>query len=473
MPQIRKLLDKYNLDNYKYIISDAARAVITGLLIIPLYAGNLSLGDYGLVSYYKSLIELLIIMFSVGLPSVYVRQYFEFNEDNQTYTNSIINFIFLIFSLIGLAYIVILYLPLEISQSQNMKIITPIILFTAMLSVLESIVSVCLRAREMVNLFVIFNIVRAGLIFLLGFIFLKLNMEVLGVLISLLLAALISFPYLWYLVKSSYKLEINFSYLLNALKFSWPIFIGLLGIYFINKSGIILIENSGSMDDLGRYALAQNFSLIVVLIAGAYSKYIQPIIFKSKKNKFDQLFSIHLIEFSYRLFATTILLVFFKLEILSMIVPDSFNEAGEYITYLVLGSYIYSFVLMINMVLMYHKNSKGILFSTLTGAVVTWITMYILMQPFGVMGAVYGTIFGQLITVFIFLAISDSFIKINIVKYILLNISYTFIISFISMFENINFQIKVIIFLGIIICSKYFINYSKFAFNSNQTSVSA
>ncbi|MEO9954653.1 oligosaccharide flippase family protein [Nonlabens sp.] len=223
---------------------------------------------------------------------------------------------------------------------------------------------------------------------------------------------------------TSARKEFNKSTLLSLLAFSWPfIFHGVAGNLLGNADKFIL-EQYLSLTEVGQYtfiyAIASSMSFAYIGI----SVYIEPLIYKQenelKRNLLLNKFLMY--SLSTGLLALIILSLIGEF-LLAYIYEDQYIEVSYLIPLLASGFLALPFYLKSNYTLIYRKHSLSIATISIITSVLNIVLNIVLIPYYGILAAVWVTIFSYLIQACIFTIVSlRSVIKIDFFYFVFLSV---------------------------------------------------
>ncbi len=436
----------------KYLIKNTAIFAINNIatklivfLLVPLYTYFLTTSEYGVVDLLFTISSVLVPIFTLNVSEAIYR----FSMDKDANNNKIIStsIILLIFGcLMSLVCIPILGL---FPNYTNYKYL---FYFYVVSSTFFQIFIMNLKGQEKLKEFAIGNILNTLLIALLNILFLALlKMKVEGYFLAYIISNFISSFYCIFIGKVHNNIKsfdfdkklskemIKYSFVLVPTSFMW---------WIINSSDRIMVTNFISSSANGIYAVSYKIPSILTVIAWIFN---QAWIFsavneknsKDKEEYTNKVFNIMYIA----IFIMAIGIVTFLKPFYSLYVSSDYYVAWKYVPILLFGSAFMTLGTFVSTSYNVYKDSKGMLFSGVSGALINVVLNFILIPLIGVFGAAIATCISY-ITVFIYRIIdTKKYVKIKLNKSNLVPV-FLYIISTIFLyFDNLYFQIFQIIIL--------------------------
>lgn len=221
-----------------------------------------------------------------------------------------------------------------------------------------------------------------------------------GYWISLLSAGIASVIYSfisfkgWTYLKFSGSLH---SALKNMLKFSLPLAPHATMWWIINSINRPLLLDNVGLDGVGLYAIAGKFpSILSLLFTIFYSAFQISALEEYGKENFSKFYSnICSIVIIVQIIITVLFELFGEM-IFSIFIDARYNSAVNYLPILCLGVGLSNLAGYIGIIFIVVKRTKTYLYSALFGAIVALVSNFLLIPPFGIMGACVAIILSQI-----------------------------------------------------------------------------
>ncbi len=390
--------NKYLLKNTAiFAIGNAATKLIT-FLLIPLYTYKLTTAEYGTADLLFAICSFLDALFTLNIAEAIFRFSMDKDADNGKITKiGIVCFLGSVFLSIPAA------LCLKFNPDTESLVI--IFYFYLVSTSASHILLASMKGREKLKIFTTGNIINTFLTALFAILLLAtFNMKLDGYFLSYILSNIITVIYVIMRghILSEKKAKFDKKLFLKMAKYSSVLIPTTFMWWIINSSDKVMVTNFISPSANGIYAISYKIPSLLTVIASIFN---QAWVFSAVKQKdlednesytntvFNTLSSI--------IFVTaTILLAFIK-PIMSIIVAPEYYNAWQYVPFLIFGFIFMTMSTFISSSYNAHKDSKGMLFSGLTGAIINIILNAILIPPMGVFGAATATVISY-ITVFLY-----------------------------------------------------------------------
>jgi O-antigen/teichoic acid export membrane protein len=428
-----------------YGVGDFIVTAINGFFLIPIYIKVLTPSEFGQLSIFNTNTLLFTYIIQMGLISGFARVYFNYNYENkQKYINSIISFHFISF----LFFVILLYLFIKpyqyyISPSAS-KYAIVLSFIISFFSFLPSLFSIKYRIEEKVYKFVLTQVATVIIQLLTIFILLFLLSKGLnGVYNSLLITNAIVWGFFLFNLIFSFRVSIDFDSICETLKISFPIFLGYLMLFCINKFSLILLQKYARLDEIALYSFAQQLSTVVILFSIAAGKAIQPLIYKAEEDHLPQIFNKLNNLYTKSIYSIALLLLLFSNEIINFLSSGKFIESNLLFVIFIISNLFYSSVLLRNNILQYFMKSKMLFHGVLIGGLSSIILNYLLIPKWGIKGAAFSVLFSYVL-LFLFNYLKTSKLLPNNEKLNLYGYNFFLVIIVSIIYFKIYFFIKLL-----------------------------
>lgn len=380
-----------------FAIGSVATKIIT-FLLIPLYTHELDTTEYGIADLLFAICSFLYPLFTLNIAEAIFRFSMDKNADIHKITK-IGTICFLVSAVLGV--------PASLLLKPNPDTESLVLFFYFYLtsSSASQILLAFMKGQENLRVFTAGNIINTFLTAIFAILFLAtFNMGLGGYFLAYIISNVITTVYILVrgnvlrsrntkLDKKLFYQMAKYSTVLIPTTFMW---------WIINSSDKIMITNSISAAANGIYAISYKIPSFLTVIASIFN---QAWVFSAVKQKdmkdneeytnavFDTLLNVIFI-------AAIILLVFIK-PLIQVIVAPEYYEAWQYTPFLIFGFIFLTMSTFISSSYNAHKDSKGLLFSGLTGAIANIVLNAILIPPMGMYGAATATAISYIV-VFIY-----------------------------------------------------------------------
>ncbi len=366
-------------------------------LLIPLYISNFSLEDFGQLSYYQVMGMILSWVLGLKITDALVRFYYEYDDSNKLRIIQSAYWFSLIFNLL-LGIILFLFFKLIFFNQSKDTTIYFVLYASQFILFFTKLNSSILRIEKKALKFIILQILQSilQLSFIIFFVVI-LKLGIISVFYGQIASGLIILIVYFVFLKRLKHLAFNFNFVIikKFLNFSVYLIPSALSFWILNSSDHIFIKFMLGKEQLGIYAFAYKFSLIIALLLVqpltkawspfAYSNLKDIPLVKNRLNfmitTFILMSVIFILPISY--FIDYVLMLFAKPEYMGaiyLIFPlgiayiafgvSAFTGTGFHIT----------------------KNTKVLPKYTTISAIVNILLNFILIKLFGIIGAAIATI---------------------------------------------------------------------------------
>jgi len=264
---------------------------VMGFILIPLYTRFLTTSDYGIVAVVSVIIDIMIIILSMGLPASVTRYYFDYAKESKEFRDYL-GSIFIV--LLLMSFIIILsltFLGKPIFTNLFSKVpFSPYIklaLWTSFFTTMGIIPLNLYRAKERSLLYI--SLTLSHFLITTGFIIyfvVVLREGALGKIKGVFYASLIFFIIYLILTIQKANITLSKSKLLSAFSFGLPLVPHALSALILSSADRILLERLSTLSQVGLYnigyQIGQAFTLIMSSIEYAWVP-----IYYSEKNLFQ------------------------------------------------------------------------------------------------------------------------------------------------------------------------------------------
>ncbi|QKJ22266.1 lipopolysaccharide biosynthesis protein [Poseidonibacter lekithochrous] len=419
-----------------------------GFIMLPIYSRYLSPDDYGIVALVLSFQMFLPLILSLKLDSSLSRFYFEYKDKDLKIFISTILLVIFIFSII---FSIIIYVNLDSIISfvfpktpDKYFLLFEMGLIISFLSIFNNFLKNLIRVREKAKLFMKIQLCLFFFNFTVNIIeVIVLERGAYGIIEASLIYVILSLIIYIYVNKDYFILYNKLIYIVDPIKFSLPLIPhSLSGLIFMYSDRIIL-EKHVTLSAIGLYMFSDKIAMVFKMIVNEFNAAFSPyFVRKSKESREKAIEETHNISliFIYILSMLIVFLALFSVEVVYILLDDRYFDTWMMIP-LLSSAYIFRSL--------YCFSSSGLFFEKKTGKVAI-ITIFagvaniglniVLIPHYGIMVAIYTTIFSFFITFLMSELISYKiyYLKLMSKKNIII-VSYMFISIFFSLYLNKSF----------------------------------
>lgn len=372
-----------------------------GFLLLPLYTRMLSQSEFGIYVTVRANIEIITFILFFGLPSTVARVYFDYKKSNQhvEYLGSVLTFFLLGLLVFGVVMSVWgAYLWGLLSPSVPAYPYLEFSLAIVAVSFFGTIASLWLRMEERATAFASLQIGAAIVLAAAAITNLVIfDLGLVGLLFALFVSGASSAVALPWLFGRRFRLVVRWRHITESMHYAIPIMIGYIAYFVLNRINILILQRYVLLDQIAIYGLAQQLAVIVTIASAAFGKALQPAVFAAKSAQAAEEMIKRLGKLLMLLmFCFTSVAVLFAPDIFSLMAPKSYGSGYQILLFLLVGNFAYSFTLISDTALLYHRLPKRSVAVTIIGAVLSallgiWlIPMY---QLYGATLAIVGAFF--------------------------------------------------------------------------------
>lgn len=385
-----------------YFISSIINAAIP-FLLMPIITKYLTPSDYGIFTMFSILIGLVTPFIGLNVHGAISRYYF--HSEKKSFSIYIYNsFLILLVSSFIMSVIFIISADLISLFSNFPKSWLWAVIYLAIIQFINQVVLVILQVTEKPLKYAFFQISNAVLYGLLTVIFVVLIKETWDgrIKAQIISATILTIACIFYLLKYKYiKIEVNNSYIKDALKFGIPLIPHTIGAYIISASDRIFITNMVGLDATGIYSVAFQLGLILSFITDAFNKAWVPYLFKHLKleqHKVKRKIVKQTYVYFVFLFVVTLLVILMMPLIIDIFIGEKFHGALNYTVWIILGYFFNGMYKMVTNYIFYAHKTIILSYMTFTTAILNILFNYIFIKMFGAIGAAQATTLSYFIT---------------------------------------------------------------------------
>ncbi len=449
------------------VITSGSKLIIAmiGFVLIYVYTHRLSIENYGLLELLLSFAQIIMVFFTLGLPSAFTRFYLLNLFDKNELVSNIYTIHFLLSIIISVVILVVfkLFIFLYDWQTFSFSLIT-IVLFKQIFLSSSKISERYFLAEKKFIIYSSLNILYFSSLLLISYYSLSIYQN--SIYHLLVSQASVTFVYsllLYTLLKNKIKfhLTINLKLHRNILKFALPFIPSGIAYFVLTMSDRFYIEYFLSLEDVAIYSIGYRVASLVqlVIIMPLSIVFTQYVFDLAKDNKKKEIIEVY--DFVFKLYIlASVLLVLSAPLIVHILAPVEYKSSFELVKLFVFSLIIYGLNFFYVSGANISGNTKYQMYAMIVGMLINLILNYFFIQYFGMVGAIYASIISFTVISMITYYYSQKFyfLEYNIIKNIIfLMILYGFFIlldnSF-YLFYEFDIQIRIVLFL---LFSSYFI----------------
>ncbi|MEO6407257.1 MAG: oligosaccharide flippase family protein [Burkholderiaceae bacterium] len=358
-----------------YGIADVVVLAVGGFALLPLYTRTLSQAGFGTYVIVRTNIEILTYLLYLGLPSAVARLYFDHRKTGLhiEYMSSVLTF----FGLVLVVWCVLLYgwgesLWALLSPSTPAAPYLGYALAITATGFFSAIGTLWLRLEGRVA---IFSALQVGTSFVLAaaaivnLAFLHRGLP--GLLSALLVSSAFSALILPWLIGRRFRLAIHWPHIAQSLRYALPIMLGYIAYFVLNRISTLILQRHVEVEQMAIFGLAQQLAMMLTIAAAAFGKATQPAVFAAEAHYADELLVRSGRILMRIMFTLTAALLLFASELFSLVAPASYSSGHGVLLILLVASFAYSFNLISDTALLFHRRPKTSVAISTAGALLS------------------------------------------------------------------------------------------------------
>lgn len=446
---IKFIIGKENYEFAKHAKNYVSSEVIVkGLyfITIPIITRLLSASEYGILSIYLSIINILSIVLMLNFHGAVIRYYYEDNNDFSEFLGTVLIVIFLF----NVIFIPILYFS-RTYVSDFLRIPSNVFFLSvvsAFLVIPYKIYRSFLIASKKSKQYSWLTISNSTLIIGFSIILMILldKNRYLGEIYSRIIITIIISIYIIYKFIGIAKFSFFYSHFKYAFSFSIPLMLGSLSGFILNFFDRLIINQLTNSRATGLYSLSYNIGMAMLVIIHASNKAWGPVFYEKLKKKEYELISNLSINYIKVILLISISLILFSKEIIYIMADKSYYEAIDVLPIIILGYIFNFFFIFYTNFLEFMKKTGKISRNIFISCLINVGLNYLLIPKYGYKIAAYTTMFSYFILFLVtFFSIKQYKIWIIPIKNIICPFICLLIVFF--MYYIINMLISKYIFL--------------------------
>ena len=390
-----------------------------GFLLIPIYTHALTPSDYGVLELLTMTIDILSMMFWVGLTPAMSKFYYEYDDSLKRQT--IISTAFItaigIFSIgVVIMFTCSRWLSELIFDTDYYAKYFHIMFLSMLLQTGIEIPLSFIRIQQKSLRCSVINTVKVFIQFILNILFVAIwNYGVLGVLYSTLITSILMSLYLTFV---TFK-EVGFRYSLkdakNMISFGAPLIFTSLGAFMINFSDRFFIKHFIGAKEVGIYSLGYKFGWLISFLIMApfgqiwFAKLYEIANTAGAHETYSRMFT----YLNMALILVGFFISLFFSEAIRIISPPSYWEAARITPIITLSYIINGWFIYTQIGILIRKKTKYAAYVSLLCATLSLMLNYLLIPRFSIYGAASTTVLTMFLRFFVSYHISQRLYKVT------------------------------------------------------------
>jgi O-antigen/teichoic acid export membrane protein len=239
-------------------------------IMIPIYTSYLAPSDYGIIELLLMTVDILAFFIGIGLSNSIMRFYYDFDNEadrHRVISTGLIAGVTISAAGFGLLMLADSFAARLVLGSTEYAHFFSILFFGMMFSAGIEIPLVSLRAQQKSLMFVAVNLARLVLQLGLNIYFVViLHKGVIGVLYATVISTILISLYLMSRTLIETGIHFSFRVLFMLLRFGYPLILDNIGAFIITYSDRYFLKEYTNLNEVGLYALAYKFGMMVMLL---------------------------------------------------------------------------------------------------------------------------------------------------------------------------------------------------------------
>ncbi len=369
-----------------YIVSDILVKAIA-FISMPFFLSIMTTEDFGLFNLYTTYVSILVVFYGLNISTAIVRYYVEKEYGDKYLATAIWNI--MINSLVCSVLIAgaLKYTDFFVIKTE----IVVVLIITTTFNCLGDVGRAVIRAEKRAKLYGASSILNSLISTGIG-LFLVYSMQsnlAFWRLVSVCLGSVVIGSLLTIRIFVKDGMKWNFETTKYLLAYSIPLIPFTLSSIILAQVNKFFLADI-SLSEVGIYSFASNLAMIIFIITSALNNALQPNLFEALRDNTDYKMQL---KRNVGIFYFFYIGFIFGSDILVWIFGNSdYTAATMVIPLLVLGyGYFFLYSLYVSFMYYFKKNSKVSFFSIISAVVAVFLN-FILIQPFGYMGAALATV---------------------------------------------------------------------------------
>jgi O-antigen/teichoic acid export membrane protein len=392
---------------------------IISFIMIPIYTNLLLPEEYGTLQLLVITIDLISVIFSVGLTSSIMRYYFKENSINykDMVISSALISIIAIFTVASIIFTLFSgFFSKMVFASEAYSVHFKIMFLTMLFAGVIEMPLLYLRAVQKSKLFIIISLARLIIQLSLNILFLVVfGMGVLGVLYSGLITSIIIVLYLSIYTFKSVGFKYNFGIMKQLFIFGFPIIFSDISTFVLTFSNRYFLNHFCDLHTVGIFSLSYKFGILVsTFFISPFNQIWGAKMFEfADKDNAAEIFSKILNYYIIIGLTLTLGLSLLTKDALRIISNPSYWPAYRLVPYLSISYIINGMIYIIYIGILLKEKTKYIALSTIAAALVSLSLNYLIIPPLGGKGAALSTLISYSIRLILIAIITQKFFYIK------------------------------------------------------------
>ena len=374
-----------------YGIADVIVMAVGGFLLLPLYTRTLTQAEFGTYVIVRANTEIFSYLLYFGLPSAVARVYFDYKKAGQQveYLSSVLVFFGLNLGLCG-ALLALWGADLWTLLSPTTPV-HPYLLYSlaiAAVGFVSALGSLWLRLDGRASAFAALQVATSVVLAacaVLNLLVFKLGLP--GLLLALLASSGCAGLVLPRLLGRGFRPRMRWAHIHDSLRYAGPILVGYIAYFVLNRISTLVLQRHVAVDQIAVFGLAQQLAMMVTIAATAFGKAQQPAVYAAAPGQAADVLARSGALLRGLMFGVTSVLVLVASDLFRLMAPKSYGSGFEILLILLVANFAYSFSLVSDTALLYHRRPKTSVMVSIAGALLSAALSLWLVPAYQLIGA--------------------------------------------------------------------------------------
>jgi len=426
---------KLSKDTFSYGLSSALQKLIT-IFLFPIYARLLSPADFGVQDVVLSVVNILVMFLILGMDSGVMQYYYENDDVNRKELVSTFMWFELLVAVPTVLIIVFFAEPIcniffkDASLAYFLRLGVISVPFSLMGGAMLNTLRLTFQTKKYVILSTTGILLQVCMAIILVIIY---RLGVKGVLLSVFISYFLQAGLGLVLTYRDYSRSISFHWLPKLLKVGIPLVPAALSFWVMSYANRFFLVNYANMEEVGLLSVVNRISSILLLFLSAFSSAWGPYAYNLATDRELARVTYGKVLTLFILFSLTasLGLSLFSRELILLLAASAYEKGSSLVIVYALSSVLWVGLYIVGMGAGIAKQNHHFTISVILGALLSTLLNYLLIPIFGVAGAAYATLAGNLLaTVYMYYAgqhyfrVNYDFKKIGLIIIVLLGGAY-------------------------------------------------
>tara|TARA_A100000171_G_scaffold51162_1_gene64615 strand:- start:19990 stop:21477 length:1488 start_codon:yes stop_codon:yes gene_type:complete len=410
-------LKRLGKDTFSYGFSSALQKLIT-MFLFPIYARLLTPSDFGIQDLILTAVYITSLFLILGLDSGVMLYYYEAKEDEKkTILSSYLWFEILV-SLPVVAMMIIfsnqicLIIFSDPSLSEYFRVGVLAIPFSLVVGAMLSTLRLTFQTKKFVILTTVGVFLQLGSAVLFVIIY---GMGVRGILISILISYALQSILGGIFTFRSYTISFSRLWMKKLLKVGIPLIPAALSFWVMSYANRFFLINYADLEEIGLLSVVNRISSILLLFLTAFSSAWGPYAYSiaTDKEVARVTYSKVLTYFMLLSMIAAVLLSLYSKELILILATSAYERGSSLIFIYALSSISWIVLYIIGMGTGMAKKNYHYTVAVIGGALLNTLLNYLLIPSYGVAGAAYATLTGNLLAMVYMYYAGQYYFRVN------------------------------------------------------------